>query len=101
MIRWPRTPRYLLSVIRIQSLSITTSKLIRLDKPNVSNKSTEHNIVAEAFASLKEMNTAKSKNKSFYIINNRIDNATTINDLLAISEVALISKQHALKVNVV
>lgn len=101
MMQWSRTSRHLVSVIRIQSLSITTSKLVRLDKPNLLNKPTEPNIVAAAFASLKEIDTAKSKNASFHIISNKIDNATTVEDLLSISEIKLISKQHALKVNVV
>ncbi|VVC24876.1 RAP domain,FAST kinase leucine-rich,FAST kinase-like protein, subdomain 2 [Cinara cedri] len=97
MMRLLRTPRHLMSVIRIQSLSITTSKLVRLDESNMSNKSTDHNIVAAAFASLKEIDNIKSKNASFYIINNKIDNATTVEDLLVLSEVGSITKQQALK----
>lgn len=98
MMQWSRTSRHLVSVIRVQSLGITTSKLVRLDKPNLANKSTEHNIVAAAFASLKEIDTAKSKNASFHILSNKIDNATSVEDLLSITETKIISKQHALKV---
>jgi len=95
--RWPRMSRHLLmSVVRMQSSNITTTKLVC---SNESNKPNEHSIVAAAFASLKEIDEAKSKNSSFYIINNKIDNATSVEELLAISEIELISKQHALKVN--
>jgi len=86
-----------MSVVRMQSSNITTTKLVCL---NESNKPNEHNIVAAAFASLKEIDETKSKNSSFYIINNKIDNATSVKELLAISEMELISKQHALKVNI-
>jgi len=78
----------------MQSSSITTAKQVHVEK---SNKPNEHNIVAAAFESLKDIDNAKSKNSSYYIINNKIDNATTVEELLAISELGLITKQHALK----
>jgi len=80
----------------MQSSSITTVKQVHVEK---SNKPNEHNIVAAAFESLKDIDNAKSKNSSYYIINNKIDNAATVEELLAISELGLITKQHALKVN--
>lgn len=86
----------MLSVVRMQSSSLTTSKLVHV---NESNKPNEQNIVAAAFASLKEINDTKSKSSSFYIINNKIDNATTVKELLEICNTGIISKQHALKVN--
>lgn len=99
MMRWSKMSRhFMMSVVRMQSSNLTTTKLVFLDEPKISNKSTEHNIVAAAFASLKEIDDAKSKKSSFYIINNKIDNATTVNEILAISEIGSISKQHALKV---
>lgn len=97
MMRWSKTSRHFLSIVRMQSSSITTAKLINVEK---SNKPNEHNIVAAAFKSLKEIDDAKSKSSSFYIINNKIDNATTVEEILAVSEIGLISKQHALKVNI-
>lgn len=97
MMRWSRTSKHLmLSIVRMQSSNITTTKLIHA---NESNKPNEQSIVAAAFASLKEIDDAKTKHSSFYVINNKIDNATTVNELLAISEMGIISKQHALKVN--
>lgn len=95
MMRWSRTPRLLLPIIRMQSSSITTTKQIHLEK---SNKSNEHSIVSAAFESLKEIDNAKTKNSSFYIINNKLDNATTVEEILTIADLGLISKQHALKV---
>lgn len=91
----------MMSVIRMQSSSLTTTKLVFPDESKLSNKSSEHNIVAAAFASLKEIDDAKSKISSLYIINNKIDNATTVNEILTISEMSSFSKQHALKVNIV
>lgn len=100
MMRWSRLSRhFMMSVVRMQSSSLTTTKLLVLDESKSTNKPLEHNIVAAAFASLKEIDDAKSKNSSFYIINNKIDNATTIDEILAIAEIAFITKQHALKVN--
>lgn len=96
MMRWSRTSRPLLSIVRMQSSSITTAKLVHLEK---SNKSNEHNIVAAAFESLKEIDNAKSKKSAFYIINNKIDNATTVEEILSVTDAGLVSKQHALKVN--
>jgi len=84
-----------MSVVRMQSSNVTTSKVVPLKEENKPNE--QHSIVAAAFASLKEIDEAKSKNSSFYIINNKIDNATSVEELLAISEMELISKQHALK----
>ncbi|XP_025194838.1 FAST kinase domain-containing protein 4 isoform X2 [Melanaphis sacchari] len=92
MMRWSRMPRHLMSVVRMQSSNITTTKLVRLDESKVNN-----NIVAAAFESLKEIDNDKSRKSSFYIINNTIDNATTVEEILAISEIGLVSKQHALK----
>ncbi|XP_001950421.2 FAST kinase domain-containing protein 4 [Acyrthosiphon pisum] len=92
MMRWSRMPRHFMSVVRMQSSSITTTKQVRLNESKVPN-----NIVAAAFESLKEIDNAKSKKSSFYIINNTIDNATTVEEILAISEIGLVSKQHALK----
>jgi len=89
-------PRHFMSVVRMQSSSITTTKLLRLDESKANN-----NIVAAAFESLKEIDNVKSKKSSFYIINNTIDNATTVEEILAISEIGLVSKQHALKVNII
>lgn len=89
-------PRHFMSVVRMQSSSITTTKLLRLDESKASN-----NIVAAAFESLKEIDNDKSRKSSFYIINNTIDNATTVEEILAISEIGLVSKQHALKVNII
>jgi len=89
-------PRHFMSVVRMQSSSITTTKLLRLDELKANN-----NIVAAAFESLKEIDNVKSKKSSFYIINNTIDNATTAEEILAISEIGLVSKQHALKVNII
>lgn len=96
MMRWSKTPRLLLSIVRMQSSSITTTtKQVHLEK---SNKSNEHSIVSAAFESLKEIDNAKTKNSSFYIINNKLDNATTVEEILTIADLGLISKQHALKV---
>lgn len=96
MMRWSRIPRhFMMSVVRMQSSSITTTKIIHHEESKTSNS-----IVAAAFASLKEIDKAKSKNSSYLIINNKIDNATTVEELLSISEMDQISKQHALKVNV-
>lgn len=101
MMRWSRLPGHLvMSVVRMQYSSVTSNKLGGLNEiKTLSNKSNDNNIVAAAFASLKEMDDAKSKNTSFYIINNKIDNANTVEEILAISEMTVISKQHALKVN--
>lgn len=102
MMRWSKISRHIMmSVIRMQSSSLTTTKLVFPDESKLSNKSSEHNIVAAAFASLKEIDDAKSKISSLYIINNKIDNATTVNEILTISEMSSFSKQHALKVNIV
>lgn len=96
MMRWSRIPRhFMMPVVRMQSSSITTSKLVHHEESKSSNS-----IVAAAFASLKEIDKVKSKNSSYHIINNKIDNATTVEELLSISEMEHISKQHALKVNV-
>lgn len=95
MMRWSRTSKLLLSIVRMQSSSITTTKTVRLEK---SNKPNEHSVVSAAFESLKEIDNAKTKNSSFYIINNKLDNATTVEEILTITDVGLISKQHALKV---
>lgn len=95
MMRWSRMPRHLMSAVRMQSSSITTTKLVCLDESKVTT-----NIVAAAFKSLKEIDNAKSQKSSFYIINNTIDNATTVEEILKITEIGLISKQHALKVNI-
>lgn len=95
MMRWSRTSKLLLSIVRMQSSSITTTKQVQFEK---SNKANEHSIVAAAFESLKEIDNAKTKNSSFYIINNKLDNATTIEEILTVSDIGLISKQHALKV---
>lgn len=98
MMRWSRTSRhFLMSIVRMQSSNVTTPKVVPLKESNKPNE--QHSIVAAAFASLKEIDETKSKNASFYIINNKIDNATSVDELLAISEAELISKQHALKVN--
>ncbi|XP_025422415.1 uncharacterized protein LOC112692084 isoform X2 [Sipha flava] len=93
MMRWPIIPRhFMMSITRMQSSSIATSKKLHLDESKTSD-----NIVAKAFESLKEIDNAKSKNSSIFIINNKIDNATTVEELLSISDLGLINKQHALK----
>lgn len=97
MMRWSKTSRHFLSIVRMQSSSITTAKLVNYEK---SKKPNDHNIVAAAFESLKEIDNTKSKNSSFYIINNKIDNASTAEEILAVSEIGVITKQHALKVNI-
>lgn len=98
--RWLRTSRHLMSIIRMQSSNITTPKLVLPNESKIASKSNDQNIVAAAFASLKELDDAKSKNSSFYIINNKIDNATTVEELLLLPENGLLSKQHALKVSI-
>lgn len=96
MMRWPKIPRhFMMSITRMQSSSIATSKKLHLDESKMSD-----NIVAKAFESLKEIDNAKSKSSSIFIINNKIDNATTVEELLSVSNLELINKQHALKVNV-
>lgn len=101
MMRWSRLPgRLMMSAVRMQHSSVTSNKLVGLNEEKaIPNKSNNNNIVAAAFASLKEIDDAKTKSSSFYIINNKIDNATTVEELLVISEMTVISKQHALKVN--
>lgn len=90
----------MMSIVRMQSSSTTTPKLVRVEEIKTSNKPNEpNNIVAAAFASLKNLDTAKSKNASFFIINNKIDNATSVEELLAVSDMGFITKSHALKVN--
>lgn len=100
--RWSKTSRHvMMSIIRMQSSSITTPNVVRLDESKTANKANEpNNIVAAAFASLKDIDIAKSKNSSFHIINNKIDNATTVEELLSICNMGYITKQHALKVNI-
>lgn len=99
--RWSRMSRPLMSVVRMQSSNIASSKVIRIDELKSGDKLNENNIVAAAFASLKEIDNAKSKTSAFFITNNKIDNARTVEELLAITETETISKQHALKVSLI
>lgn len=98
--RWSRTSVHFISALRLQTRSLNTIKstneeLKTADKNNSSNSS----IVAAAFASLKEIDSIKSSKKnSYFIVNNKLDNANTTEDLLELANAPVLSKSQALKV---
>ncbi|XP_050545799.1 FAST kinase domain-containing protein 4 [Daktulosphaira vitifoliae] len=100
MMRWSRTSIHFISALRLQSRSLNTIKPSAEDfkiadkKNNPSNSS----IVAAAFASLKEIDSTKSSKKNaYFIVNNKLDNAKTTEDLLELANAPVLSKSQALK----
>ncbi|XP_050421430.1 FAST kinase domain-containing protein 4 [Adelges cooleyi] len=103
MMRWSRTSKQIISVLRTQASKMSNVKPAIPEEPKTITKISNTNsptssIVAAAFASLKEIDTAKTIKKNvYYIINNKIDNANTIEDLLGLADSSTLSKSQALK----
>lgn len=96
-------------VRKIQNISSESSDLNEnktIVKPNVgqqkrTNNNSTNNIVAAAFASLKSDTKTVSSEIETPITDTRINKATTINELLSISEGIGISRRHALQVLII